>query len=176
MKTGGLATIKPFTGLVRFFTYPAVAFYIEILTVLVCFQIMKLSVLASFSALAAVSAFAPAPLASRADMSLNAEVSRMEFLAAGGLAAFAALVAPGVAEAMDQENISDPTERWETGSPSAKAVAARMDRFKNARTQMNSNFAPIKRLNLERKSPVERLDINAPNFTAYKQSFPGLFK
>ena len=139
---------------------------------------MKLSALVTFSTLAAASAsaFAPAPLASRAEMSLNAEISRMEFLAAGGFAAFATLVSPGAAEAMDQENISDPTERWETGSPSAKAVAARMDRFKNARTQMNSNFAPIKRLNLERKSPVERLDINAPNFTAYKQSFPGLFK
>jgi hypothetical protein len=137
---------------------------------------MKLSILATFSALAAVSAFAPAPSASRADMALNAEVSRKEFFAAGGFAAFAALVTPGIAEAMDQENVSDPTERWETGSPSAKAEAARMDRFKNARTQMNSNFAPIKRLTLERKSPVERLDINAPNFSAYKKSYPGLFK
>jgi len=137
---------------------------------------MKLSILSAFSAIAAVSAFAPAPGAPRADMALNAELSRNEFLAAGGLAAFAALVAPNAANAMAQENISDPTERWETGSPSAKAAAARADRFKNARTQMNSNFAPIKRLTLERKSPVERLDINAPNFVAYKQSFPGLFK
>jgi len=29
-----------------------------------------------------------------------------------------------------------------------------MARYKNARTQMTSNFAPIKRLTLERKSPV----------------------
>lgn len=135
---------------------------------------MKLSLLAAFSAVAAVSAFAPASSAPRADVSLSA--SRKEFLSAAGFAAFGALVTPGIAVAMDQENVSDPTERWETGSPSAKAEAARMDRFKNARTQMNSNFAPIKRLNLERKSPVERLDINAPDFAAYKKSYPGLFK
>ena len=136
---------------------------------------MKLSILAVLSTFAAVSAFAPMPSAPRADMALNAESSRKEFLAAG-LAVFGAAVVPGIAEAMDQENVSDPTEQWETGSPTATAEAARMERFKNARTQQTSNFAPIKRLTLERKSPVERLDINAPNFTAYKKSYPGLFK
>jgi hypothetical protein len=55
---------------------------------------------------------------------------------------------------MDQENVNDPTEQWETGSPTAAAESARMGRYTNARTQMNSNFAPIKRLTLERKSPV----------------------
>jgi hypothetical protein len=48
--------------------------------------------------------------------------------------------------------------------------------FANARTQMDSAFPPIKSLTLERKSPVTRLDINAPNFTAYKRTYPGLFK
>jgi len=65
---------------------------------------------------------------------------------------------------------------WETGSPSAAASAARVARFANARTQMTSAFPPIKRLTLERKSPVTRLDINAPDFTAYKKTYPGLFK
>ena len=138
---------------------------------------MKLSVLAIFSTIAAASAFAPAPSMQQSTIALNAEPqSRKAFLSAAGLAAFGAIVAPGVAGAMDQENVSDPTEQWETGSPGAKAEAARMERYKNARNQNNSNFAPIKRLTLERKSPVERLDINAPNFTAYKKSYPGLFK
>ena len=66
--------------------------------------------------------------------------------------------------------------RWETGSPSATAQAARVARYANARSQMTSSFPPIKRLTLERKSPVTRLDINAPNFTAYKKTYPGLFK
>ena len=65
---------------------------------------------------------------------------------------------------------------WETGSPSAAAKAARTARYANARTQMNSAYPPIKRLTLERKSPVTRLDINAPNFDAYHKTYPGLFK
>lgn len=138
---------------------------------------MKLSIVAVLSTLAVVSAFAPAPSATRANVALNAESqSRKEFLAGAGLAIFGAVVAPGVAGAMDQLNINDPTEKWETGSPTAKAEAARMERFKDARTQLTSNFPPIKRLTLERKSPVERLDISAPNFTAYKKTYPGLFK
>lgn len=138
---------------------------------------MKLSILTALSTIAVASAFAPAPSAPRTNVVLNAESqSRKAFLSAAGLAVFGAVVAPSVAGAMDQVNVNDPTEQWETGSPTAKAEAARMERFKNARTQMNSNFAPIKRLTLERKSPVERLDINAPNFTAYKKSYPGLFK
>jgi hypothetical protein len=138
---------------------------------------MKLSILAVLSTIAAASAFAPASSAPRTNVALNAESqSRKAFLSAAGLAVFGAVVAPSVAGAMDQVNISDPTEQWETGSPTAKAEAARMGRYKDARTQMNSNFAPIKRLTLERKSPVERLDISAPNFNAYKKSYPGLFK
>merc|ERR1712157_463302 len=77
---------------------------------------------------------------------------------------------------MAQESVSDPTERWETGSPTAKAEELRVKRFKNARTQMTSSFPPIKRLTLERKSPVTRLDVNAPSFEAYKKTYPGLFK
>ena len=65
---------------------------------------------------------------------------------------------------------------WETGAPSAAARAARDARYANARTQMTSAFPPQKRLTLERKSPVTRLDINAPNFTAYKRTYPGLFR
>ena len=67
-------------------------------------------------------------------------------------------------------------ESWETGSPSSAARAARTSRYANARTQMTSAFPPQKRLTLERKSPVTRLDINAPGFAAYKKTYPGLFK
>lgn len=67
-------------------------------------------------------------------------------------------------------------ESWETGSPSSAARAARDARYANARTQMTSAFPPQKRLTLERKSPVTRLDINAPGFAAYKKTYPGLFK
>jgi hypothetical protein len=58
--------------------------------------------------------------------------------------------------AMDQENVDDPTEQWETGSPTPAAKELRKTRFTNARTQNNSNYPPIKRLTLERKSPVVR--------------------
>ena len=98
------------------------------------------------------------------------------FLVLSFTAVFGAIAAPGVAGAMDQENVSTPTEVWETGTPSAEAKSARQARYTNARTQLNSNFAPIKRLTLERKSPVTRLDINAPSFTGYKKSYPGLFR
>ena len=95
-----------------------------------------------------------------------------------GAAAAALLGVPAIANAgtMDQELVTDPTEVWETGSPSAGAKDLRSARYTNARTQMTSNFAPQKRLTLERKSPVTRLDINAPNFEAYKKTFPGLYK
>lgn len=102
------------------------------------------------------------------------KVSRKAFLST----AAATLAAPLVANAgtMAQENINTPTEQWETGSPTADVAAARRERFSQARTQMDSSFPPIKRLTLERKSPVTRLDINAPNFTEYKKTFPGLYK
>jgi hypothetical protein len=125
---------------------------------------MKFSVIAILSILAAASAFS------------QPEQSRKAFFSAAGAAFLGAVVAPVVAGAMDQDNVSDPTEQWETGSPTAAAKAARMARYENARTQLSSNFPPIKRLTLERKSPVTRLDINAPSFTAYKKSYPGLFK
>ncbi|GMI33372.1 hypothetical protein TrCOL_g786 [Triparma columacea] len=86
-----------------------------------------------------------------------------------------ALVSPLVANAMDQELILDPTEVWETGKPTG-GKAARDARYKNARNQLNSNFAPQKRLTLERKSPVTRLDLNGPNFTGYQGTYPGLFE
>jgi len=89
---------------------------------------------------------------------------------------FAAVPVIANAGTMDQELVKDPTEVWETGAASKEASAARVGRYTQARTQMTSNFAPQKRLTLERKSPVTRLDINAPNFTAYKTSFPGLYK
>jgi hypothetical protein len=138
---------------------------------------MKLSLFAILSTLAVTSAFAPVANVQKSSVVMNAEpTSRQAFLSAASMAVFGAMVAPSVAGAMDQDNVSDPTEQWETGSPTAKAESARMARYANARTQMTSNFPPIKRLTLERKSPVTRLDINSPNFTGYKKSYPGLFK
>lgn len=139
---------------------------------------MKLSLFAALSTLALASAFAPTPSVQNSNVVLNAEAeqSRKAFLSAAGLAVFGAAVAPGIAGAMDQDNVADPTEVWETGSPSATAKAARAARYANARTQQNSNFPPIKRLTLERKSPVTRLDLNAPNFSTYKKTYPGLFR
>jgi hypothetical protein len=92
--------------------------------------------------------------------------------------AAASFAAPLVANAgsMGQELVSTPSEQWETGSPTAAVAAARKARYSEARTQMTSSFPPIKRLTLERKSPVTRLDINAPYFEAYKKTYPGLYK
>mmetsp|Transcript_24178 Transcript_24178/g.50662 ORF Transcript_24178/g.50662 Transcript_24178/m.50662 type:complete len:138 (-) Transcript_24178:363-776(-) len=136
---------------------------------------MKLSIVATLAVLSSAAAFAPASQGSQST-ALNAQMDRKAFIAAAGASIFAA--APLVANAgtMGQERVTDPTEVWETGSPSAKAREARTARYANARTQMDSAFPPIKRLSLERKSPVTRLDINAPNFTAYKKTYPGLFK
>lgn len=107
-------------------------------------------------------------------MSAEPQTRKAFFTAAAvGVFGFAQAANAGT---MAQENVSDPTEVWETGSPSAAAEKARIARYTNARTQLNSNFAPQKRLTLERKSPVTRLDINAPDFTAYKKTFPGLYK
>jgi hypothetical protein len=118
---------------------------------------MKLAILSIFSVIAAATAFAPASM-QKTSSSLHAEPieqSRKAFLSTAALSLFgAAVTVAGPAFAMDQENVSDPTEQWETGSPTAAAESARMGRYTNARTQMNSNFAPIKRLTLERKSPV----------------------
>ena len=73
-----------------------------------------------------------------------------------------------------KENISDPTETYEFGSPTS-AREIRNARSVAARNQLNSNFAPVKRLTLERKSPVTRLDLNAPYFNGYRRTYPGLF-
>lgn len=126
---------------------------------------MKVAVLVILSALASVSGFVPASPIAKTSVALNAEAehSRSAFLAAAGAAVFGAAIAPGVAYAMDQENVSTPTEVWETGKPS-DAYKERKARYENARTQMTSNFPPIKRLTVERKSPVTRLDLNAPFF------------
>ncbi len=137
---------------------------------------MKLSVIATIATLGSVSAFAPATKAPRTTVSLNAESqSRKAFLGAAAAAVFGV---PSIAFAgtMAQELVTDPTEVWETGSPSKAVKDLRSARYTNARTQMNSNFAPQKRLTLERKSPVTRLDINSPDFGAYKKTLPGLYK
>jgi hypothetical protein len=107
--------------------------------------------LATLAALSA--AFAPAAT-NKASFALNAEVvDRKAFIAAAAFSVFGTAVTQS-AMAMDQDNVNDPTEVWETGSPNANAEKARMARYKNARTQLTSNFPPIKRLTLERKSPV----------------------
>jgi hypothetical protein len=105
-------------------------------------------------------AFAPATSQPKSSVVMNAqpELSRTAFFSTAGAVVFGAAVAP--AFAMDQDNVSDPTEQWETGTPTPSAEKARMARYANARTQMTSNFPPIKRLNLERKSPVVRMRIS----------------
>jgi len=108
---------------------------------------MKLSIVSTLAALCTVSGFAPTIPESNGS-ALNV-VDRKAFLGAA-----AAFVAAAPAIAMDQVLVTDPTEQWETGKPTPEAKAAREQRFKNARTQMDSNFPPIKRLKLERKSPV----------------------
>eukprot|EP00591_Stephanopyxis_turris_P004714 CAMPEP_0195534074 /NCGR_PEP_ID=MMETSP0794_2-20130614/41743_1 /TAXON_ID=515487 /ORGANISM="Stephanopyxis turris, Strain CCMP 815" /LENGTH=149 /DNA_ID=CAMNT_0040666815 /DNA_START=105 /DNA_END=554 /DNA_ORIENTATION=+ len=141
---------------------------------------MKLSLIAILSTVGAASAFAPSASVQRSQTVMNMsseQSSRKAFLSSAAAVCAGAFFAPAAfAGTMDQENVSDPTEVWETGSPSKTAEDARMARYTNARTQMNSNFAPQKRLTLERKSPVTRLDINAPDFGAYKKSLPGLYK
>lgn len=138
---------------------------------------MKFSAIVTLTTLATASAFAPNS-APKCNVALNAEVeqSRKAFFSVAGAALFGAAVAPGIAGAMDQDNVIAPTEVWETGKPTASVSSERVARYTNARTQNNSNFPPIKRLNLERKSPVTRLDLNAPNFDGYKKSYPGLYK
>jgi len=139
---------------------------------------MKLSIIATFLSLSVAAAFAPSTTPQQSTTVLSAESqSRKAFLSTAAATVFGTAFA-GVANAgtMAQENVNDPTEVWETGSPDDKAEKLRIARYTNARTQLNSNFAPQKRLTLERKSPVTRLDINAPDFTAYKKTFPGLYK
>jgi|EP00970_Alexandrium_tamarense_P002604 hypothetical protein len=132
---------------------------------------MKLSLLL---VLPFTSAFAPATQGPQTT-ALNAQMGdRKAFLAAAGASIFAAVPLIANAGTMGQESVNDPTETWESGVPSAAAKAARTARYSNARTQMTSSFPPQKRLTLERKSPVTRLDINAPTFEKYRTSLPGL--
>ena len=138
---------------------------------------MKFSGLVALATLATASAFAPAPSAPKTSaLNAEAEQSRKAFFSVAGAALLGASVAPGVAGAMDQINIKTPTEQWEYGAPKKDIVKDRMGMYTNARNQNNSNFAPIKRLTLERKSPVTRLDLNAPYFEGYKKTYPGLYK
>jgi len=136
---------------------------------------MKFSIFVTLGAVSSAAAFAPATQGPRSTV-LSAEMDRKSFLTAAGASVFAAVPLVANAGTMGQERVNDPTEVWETGSPSSAGRAARAARYANARTQMTSSFPPQKRLTLERKSPVTRLDINAPNFTAYKKTYPGLFK
>jgi hypothetical protein len=119
---------------------------------------MKLPLVTFLAATATASAFVPISSQQKSPVIMHAEAehSRQAFLSAAGLAIFGSIVAPGVAQSMDQEYVNTPTEKWETGKPTALAAEARKARYANARNQMNSNFPPIKRLTLERKSPVER--------------------
>lgn len=139
---------------------------------------MKFSAIVALSTLATASAFAPTSSAKSSVVALNAEAeqSRKAFFSVAGAALLGASVAPGVAGAMDQDNVKTATEVWETGKPQSDVVKDRFDRYSNARTQNNSNFPPIKRLTLERKSPVTRLDLNGPDFAGYKKTYPGLYK
>eukprot|EP00553_Chaetoceros_curvisetus_P007145 CAMPEP_0204612456 /NCGR_PEP_ID=MMETSP0717-20131115/542_1 /ASSEMBLY_ACC=CAM_ASM_000666 /TAXON_ID=230516 /ORGANISM="Chaetoceros curvisetus" /LENGTH=138 /DNA_ID=CAMNT_0051624549 /DNA_START=32 /DNA_END=448 /DNA_ORIENTATION=+ len=136
---------------------------------------MKLSIVAILATVGSAAAFAPSTSTARSTQ-LNMDMDRRAVFGAAAAAVLAGVPAIANAGTMDQELVKDPTESWETGSPTAAAEKARVGRYTNARTQLNSNFAPIKRTTLERKSPVTRLDINAPNFDAYKKSFPGLYK
>mmetsp|Transcript_26117 Transcript_26117/g.44413 ORF Transcript_26117/g.44413 Transcript_26117/m.44413 type:complete len:139 (-) Transcript_26117:297-713(-) len=135
---------------------------------------MKLSAAIILAAVSSAAAFAPAVQGPQST-ALNAQMNRKAFIAAAGASIFAAAPMAANAGSMAQELVKDPTEVWETGAPSAAARAARNARAGKARNQMNSSFPPIKRLTLERKSPVTRLDTNAPSFGAYKKTYPGLF-
>ena len=137
---------------------------------------MKFFVVAILSTLAVASAFAPSASVQKQTVALNAEpASRKAFLSAAAMSVFGAAVLPGIANAGTMEQVLDtsPTEQWETGVP---VPAPKKERFSEARTQLTSSFPPIKRLTVEKKSPVTRLDINSPGFVEYKKTFPGLYK
>eukprot|EP00540_Astrosyne_radiata_P021654 CAMPEP_0116831444 /NCGR_PEP_ID=MMETSP0418-20121206/5340_1 /TAXON_ID=1158023 /ORGANISM="Astrosyne radiata, Strain 13vi08-1A" /LENGTH=139 /DNA_ID=CAMNT_0004460695 /DNA_START=9 /DNA_END=428 /DNA_ORIENTATION=- len=127
------------------------------------------------AALAVAAAFAPAASVKKSGVTLNAMMDRKAFLTAA-VSAFGVAGAAGVAKAMDQENVADPSEIWVTGKPDAEAAADRKARYTNARTQLTSNFAPIKRLTMERKSPQARIDLISPDFKTYHKTYPGLYK
>jgi len=149
---------------------------------------MKFSL--ALTMVASATAFTAPSAVVRNGVALNAESqsqSRQEFFSSftsvvAGAAFIGITSSPDAANAMDQTNIKTPTTVWEFGkATSDKGVLKEFNKdkanlFPNARTQMNSNFPPIKSLSLEKKSPVTRLDINAPNFNEYKKTYPGLFK
>lgn len=137
---------------------------------------MKLTIFAIL--VASVAAFAPVAIVKTSHVVMQAEPveqSRKAFLSAAALSVFGAAVVAPNAMAMDWEYVPSPSEAWETGSPSADAKSDRVARYTNAKTQMTSNYPSIKRLTLERKSPVTRLDLNSPNFDGYRKTLPGLF-
>jgi len=139
---------------------------------------MNLSAFVIISTIASAAAFTtPSSSFQRSRVIANAEQqSRATFVNAAIASIFAGIPAVANAGTMSQENVSDPTEVWETGNPSQQVRELRIGRYTNARTQLDSSFPPIKRISLERKSPVTRLDINAPSFSAYKKTYPGLYK
>jgi hypothetical protein len=118
---------------------------------------MKIIIALVMALVSVAAAFSPAASSRGSTVTLfaeNPQQSRKAFVAAAAAALFTAGSVGSSAFAMDQELVTDPTEVWETGRPSADAEAARIARFAAARNQKSSNFAPIKRLTLERKSPV----------------------
>ena len=162
---------------------------------------MKITGLLSLALLSSTSAFMVAPVTQLSSTSLEASRSDVLKVSIGvnlpssarshashphtflatrqivwqTMAAGLAFVIPSASNAMDQANIQAKTETWETGSP-MNSFRDGDNLYKDARTQLNSNFAPIKRLTLERKSPVTRLDLNSPGFSGYKKTYPGLFE
>lgn len=132
---------------------------------------MKVVLVCILSMLIGASAFAPAFTRQATLLTLQAESSsRKAFLSSAASAvAGAFLVAPAAnAGTMAQRLVTTPTEQWETGAATPEVAAIRK--------ASTASYVPIKRLTLERKSPVERLDISAPNFAAYKKTLPGLYK
>jgi hypothetical protein len=134
---------------------------------------MKIFLVGVLSMVIGASAFAPVTTTPRQPngLILQAESSsRKAFLSSAASAvAGAFLIAPAAnAGTMAQRLINTPTEQWETGKATPEVAVARKATI--------GSYVPIKRLNLERKSPVERLDISAPNFTAYRKTLPGLYK
>jgi hypothetical protein len=134
---------------------------------------MKVLLVGILSIIVGASAFSPACTTSRQTnlLVLQAEASsRKAFISSAASAVAGAFLVAPVANAgtMAQRTVTTPTEQWETGKATPEVAAARK--------ASTGSYVPIKRLNLERKSPVQRLDIGAPNFTAYKKTLPGLYK
>ena len=75
---------------------------------------------------ASATAFSPSTT-TKSSTALNAEsASRRAFFTTAVASAF--VPAAAFAGTMAQENVADPTEQWETGSPTASAESARVQR------------------------------------------------